>query len=118
MIKNNLDVETYLIKIVEQNEKIISLLEKQHRPLSAALRDEPQVDKTRLICAEKMNSLSPREHQIIELVLEGKLNKEIAYILEISLSTVESHRSNIMRKLGANNVAQLIKIYLKCQEMV
>lgn len=64
---------------------------------------------------ERINSLSERERQIIDLILDGKLNKQIAYSLSISISTVEAHRANIMHKMQAKNVAHLIKMYLQVQ---
>ena len=64
---------------------------------------------------ERINLLSERERQIINLILDGKLNKQIAYDLSISISTVEAHRANIMHKMQAKNVAQLIKMYLQVQ---
>ena len=64
---------------------------------------------------ERVSRLSPREKQVIDLLLNGKLNKEIAYELSISMSTVEAHRANIMQKMGAKNIAQLIKLYLQYQ---
>ena len=64
---------------------------------------------------ERIKSLSEREHQILNLILEGKLNKEIAYELSISISTVEAHRASIMHKMQAKNLAQLIKTYLQAQ---
>ena len=64
---------------------------------------------------ERINSLSERELQIINLILDGKLNKQIAYELSISISTVEVHRANIMHKMQAKNLAQLIKMYLHAQ---
>lgn len=64
---------------------------------------------------ERINNLSDRERQIINLILDGKLNKQIAYDLSISISTVEAHRANIMHKMQAKNVAQLIKMYLQVQ---
>lgn len=64
---------------------------------------------------ERINILSDRERQIINLILDGKLNKQIAYELSISISTVEAHRANIMHKMQAKNVAQLIKMYLQVQ---
>ena len=64
------------------------------------------------IC-ERIKQLSDREQQIINLIVDGKLNKEIAYELSISISTVEAHRSNIMQKMQAKNLAQLVKIYLQ-----
>lgn len=65
--------------------------------------------------SERVNQLSDREKQVLILIAEGKLNKEIAYDLSISISTVEAHRSNIMRKMEAKNLAQLIKSYLRYQ---
>ncbi|TAL64461.1 MAG: response regulator transcription factor [Legionella sp.] len=63
----------------------------------------------------RISTLSERELQISHLILEGKLNKEIAYELSISVSTVEAHRANIMRKMQAKNLAHLIKILLQAQ---
>ena len=62
---------------------------------------------------ERINSLSERERQVIDLILDGKLNKEIAFELSISISTVEAHRANIMRKMQAKNLAQLVKLCLQ-----
>ena len=64
---------------------------------------------------ERINRLSARERQVVDLILEGRLNKQIAYDLSISISTVEAHRANVMRKMKAKNLAQLIKIYLQAQ---
>ncbi|KTC89539.1 response regulator [Fluoribacter dumoffii] len=61
---------------------------------------------------ERMNSLTKREKQVMDLVVEGKLNKQIAYELNISISTVEVHRANVMRKMGVKSLAELIKINL------
>lgn len=64
---------------------------------------------------ERLNTLSERERQIIKLIVDGKLNKQISHELSISISTVEAHRANIMTKMQAKNLAQLIKIYLQAQ---
>ncbi len=55
------------------------------------------------------NSLSTRELEIIKMVGEGKVNKEIAHELNLSVRTVEFHRSRIMRKLNIDRFADLIK---------
>jgi two-component system response regulator FixJ len=65
--------------------------------------------------SERVKLLSKRELQIIDLILEGKLNKEIAYELSISISTVEAHRAHIMQKMQAKTIAHLIKLYLQSQ---
>jgi len=53
--------------------------------------------------------LSSRERQVVKLVAEGKVNKEIAQILEISVKTVESHRAHIMEKLDIHSVTELVR---------
>ena len=53
--------------------------------------------------------LSNREIEIIKLIAEGKLNKEIADLLEISVRTVEKHRANILRKLNLNKTVDLVR---------
>lgn len=67
------------------------------------------------IINKRISTLSERELQICNLILEGKLNKEIAYELSISISTVEAHRANIMHKMQAKNLAQFIKMYVQSQ---
>ncbi len=53
--------------------------------------------------------LSPRERLIVQLLVEGKKNKEIATALSISIRTAESHRANIMRKLGLHSIVDLVR---------
>ncbi|MCW8188402.1 DNA-binding response regulator [Verminephrobacter eiseniae] len=53
-----------------------------------------------------------REAQVLERIVAGRLNKQIADDLGISIKTVEAHRANIMEKLNANTVADLLKIAL------
>ena len=62
--------------------------------------------------AEALAQLTPRERQVLELVVAGKLNKTIADTLGISIKTVELHRSNMMSKLGVRNVPDLVKLFL------
>ncbi|MCR9197229.1 MAG: response regulator transcription factor [Planctomycetaceae bacterium] len=57
----------------------------------------------------RLNVLSPRESEILDLVFEGLTNKAIGLRSEISEKTVEKHRSNIMQKLGIRNSTQLIR---------
>lgn len=62
--------------------------------------------------AESLSKLTQREKTILEQIVAGKMNKEIAHELGIALSTVELHRSKLMQKLGVKNVAELIKSYI------
>ncbi len=59
-----------------------------------------------------MAKLTSREAQVLERIVAGRLNKQIADDLNISIKTVEAHRANIMEKLNANTVADLLKIAL------
>ena len=59
-----------------------------------------------------LSKLTTREAQVLERIVAGRLNKQIADDLGISIKTVEAHRANIMEKLGANTVADLLKIAL------
>jgi FixJ family two-component response regulator len=56
--------------------------------------------------------LTPREQQVLERIVAGRLNKQIADDLGISIKTVEAHRANIMDKVNANTVADLMRIVL------
>ncbi|MBM3876527.1 MAG: response regulator transcription factor [Verrucomicrobia bacterium] len=53
--------------------------------------------------------LTPREREIVQLLAEGKSNKEVASALNISVKTVETHRTNIMRKLRFHSVGELVR---------
>ena len=61
---------------------------------------------------QRLSVLTPREREIMQLVVDGKANKAIARALGISQRTVEKHRSHVMRKLGIDNVPDLVKLAL------
>jgi DNA-binding NarL/FixJ family response regulator len=58
-------------------------------------------------------SLSEREQEIVQLLAEGKSNKEVARALGISVKTAETHRSNIMRKTGFSSLAELVRFAVR-----
>jgi DNA-binding NarL/FixJ family response regulator len=60
----------------------------------------------------RLESLSPRELQLLRLVAEGKTGKNIAVLLDLGLQTVRSYRKTMMKKLGVNNVAGLTQLAL------
>jgi FixJ family two-component response regulator len=62
--------------------------------------------------AERLGKLTAREHQVLERIIAGRLNKQIADDLGISIKTVEAHRANIMEKLNVNTVADLLRLAL------
>ena len=57
--------------------------------------------------------LTPRELEILRLIWEGHTNRSIAASLKISMKTVDTHRANMMKKLRASNIAQLLKAALE-----
>jgi FixJ family two-component response regulator len=61
---------------------------------------------------QRLSKLTTRETQVLERIVAGRLNKQIADDLDISIKTVEAHRANIMEKLGARTMADLMKIAL------
>ena len=57
--------------------------------------------------------LTGRQRQILQLIAEGKQNKEISDILDVSVKTVEFHRGRLMTKLGAHTVAELTRLAIE-----
>jgi FixJ family two-component response regulator len=58
---------------------------------------------------EHFDLLAPRERQVMQLVVSGRLNKQIAHELGVSERTVKLHRGQVMRKMGADSLADLVK---------
>lgn len=57
-----------------------------------------------------IHNLTPREHQVMQMIVEGKPNKVIAIELQLSQRTIEVHRKNVMHKLEAHSLAELVRI--------
>jgi len=92
-----------------QNNKLLELINnalKKHKIDRA--RNNTQ-NKT----LECINSLTKREKEVMELVVTGQLNKDIAKQLEISIKTVEVHRANVMEKMGVTSIADLVRMFLE-----
>jgi DNA-binding NarL/FixJ family response regulator len=60
-------------------------------------------------------SLTPRERETVQLLAEGKCSKEIATILNITVKTAETHRANLMHKLGLHSVAEVVLFAIRHQ---
>jgi two-component system, LuxR family, response regulator FixJ len=60
----------------------------------------------------RLESLTPREREVMAFVVDGKANKVIAIDLGLSERTVEIHRANVMEKMGARSIAHLVKMHL------
>ena len=74
-------------------------LDRQTRNVGAMLKGDDRTE----------NSLTSREREVIQLLAEGKTSKEVAVTLNLSVKTAETHRTNLMRKLGLHSVADLTR---------
>ncbi|RYG09240.1 MAG: response regulator transcription factor, partial [Burkholderiales bacterium] len=91
-----------------QEEALVNLVERMLEQAKEAFSEHQQSASRDALLAK----LTSREAQVLERIVAGRLNKQIADDLGISIKTVEAHRANIMEKLNANTVADLLKIAL------
>jgi DNA-binding NarL/FixJ family response regulator len=63
--------------------------------------------------ADSTDSLSPRQREVLQMIAEGKTTKQMALILGISVKTVESHRAQLMKRLGVQDIASLVRHALR-----
>lgn len=82
--------------------RVESVVRSDHSP--------PESRERQRVMASRLAALSQREREVMERVIDGKPNKCIAKELDISVKTVEAHRSRMMRKLSANSVAELVRL--------
>jgi FixJ family two-component response regulator len=76
-----------------------------------AVREDAALRSSRAGKAEllgRWNALSPRERQVLDLVVQGRLNKQIAFELNLSEQTVKAHRGRVMRKMKARSTTDLV----------
>ena len=97
----------FIEKPFKENE-LCALVE---RMLTKARFDFAQADQ-RKNTQSLLSKLTGRERQVLERIVAGRLNKQIADDLSISIKTVEAHRANIMEKLNVNTVADLLRLAL------
>lgn len=86
-----------------------ALLERIQEALDKDLRERGSVAKRRE-ADERVQRLSTREKQVLDLVMAGKPNKAIATDLGLSQSTIEVHRANTMKKMKVDSLAQLVTL--------
>ena len=91
-----------------KEEQLVPLVERMLEQARASFAEQEQAASRDALLAK----LTGRESQVLERIAAGRLNKQIADDLGISIKTVEAHRANIMEKLNANTVADLLKIAL------
>jgi FixJ family two-component response regulator len=91
-----------------KEEELLSLVERMLDQARGAFATQQEAASRDAL----LSRLTTREAQVLERIVAGRLNKQIADDLGISIKTVEAHRANIMEKLNANTVADLLKIAL------
>jgi FixJ family two-component response regulator len=95
----------FLTKAVDDEELLKAVRQALERS-RLALAQEAQIQGLR----DRPKSLTPREMQVMALVVPGLLNKQIADELGINEKTVKAHRGQVMQKMKANSVADLVKM--------
>jgi DNA-binding NarL/FixJ family response regulator len=81
----------------------------QHKPFfSARVTEAAETVDASDSARSSRSRLTPREREILQLLAEGKSNKEVANLLNISVNTAEAHRANIMLKLDFHSLAELV----------
>lgn len=88
--------------------KLIHAIEEAFKRQDAGRKESGLRDQL----ATRLTELTPREREVMELVVSGRHNREIALDLGISARTVEVHKARIMLKLKADSVAQLVRLSL------
>lgn len=77
--------------------------------LDGFLHPEKISEESSMIAESSNDALTAREREVIQLLAEGKTSKEVAVTLNLSVKTAETHRTNLMRKLGLHSVADLTR---------
>ena len=97
----------------------IDVLEKPHAPqqliekVQQALKQDFERCQLSLIDAntlDNLNSLTPREHEVLQLIMAGHTSKRISSELQISVRTVDFHRRNVLKKMDIDNPIQLARL--------
>jgi len=92
----------------------VTLLERIDKCVERA-RQHADINRQGNIVRERLAKLTAREREILELVVTGKSNKQMAAQLQISIKTVEAHRAKIMSKLQVHSLAELVSLALTHQ---
>jgi FixJ family two-component response regulator len=91
------------------------LLDKINKALQLDATQRADLTEKKLI-QERLETLTPRETEVMDMMIEGKANKVIAIDLGISQRTVEIHRSRVMEKMNTHSLAHLVRMALAVRE--
>ncbi|MGC1644624.1 MAG: response regulator transcription factor [Candidatus Sulfotelmatobacter sp.] len=107
---------TWVRQAIEAGAKGYVLKNAMDLELGAAIRKvaagetvfDPTVEQRSVLKGERSAALTQRELEVLQMIVDGKSNKEIAAVLELSANTVAVHRANIMNSLGIHKTAELV----------
>jgi len=107
---------TWVRQAIEAGAKGYVLKNAMDLELGAAIRKvaagetafDPQVEQRSALKGERSAALTQRELEVLQMIVDGKSNKEIAAVLDLSANTVAVHRANIMNSLGIHKTAELV----------
>ena len=91
------------------------LLDSVHRAIEMDAKQRGEASRLSDI-RERLELLTPREKEVLELVVVGRRNKNISEELGITLSTVEAHRSRVMEKMEAGSLSELMRMMLSLEQ--
>lgn len=105
----------YILKesAVKEVIEAIEVVQKGELFFSHSVRDQVLHEYVELVREGDNSPLSPREREVLQLLAEGKATKDVAGILNVSVKTVESHRKQVMDKLGLRSIAELTKYAIR-----
>lgn len=84
-----------------------------HRPYFSGVISETLLERFLDSSPHAQTTLTHREREVVQLIAEGKINKEVGYILNISVKTVETHRASAMHKLKLRTTAELVRFAVR-----
>ena len=90
----------------------LQALKQQVEEMLDDAREKRMQNERRNINVALLGRLTPREQQVLERIVAGRLNKQIANDLNISIKTVESHRASIMIKTNSGTIADLMRVVM------
>jgi len=106
-------VQAGAVDFLEKPMTGVALLERVHRALARDGEARHGRALSREV-ADRARRLSPREREVMAMVVSGSSSKEAARLLGISVRTVEAHRTHVMHKMGATNLAELVALAAHC----
>jgi two-component system, LuxR family, response regulator FixJ len=89
------------------------LLDRIHQAIQQDASQRREHARLADLCA-RMASLTPREREVMDMVVAGKTNKEMARDLNVSVKTIEAHRARVTEKVRARSVSELVQMALAC----